>query len=201
MHISSTHRISRTVYLHPRLIDRRNLVGRLEKRHATNKFASVQDSSGNEYKRAVERVEKRVCFTSKHSFARIGTLVLPPPPLSPSSPHSFIPLRPSLSFEPGAHVPARPRVLLATILAYTAKSGQPFISHPTWKAAANQSDLTPRKNIELRRGGGGGVGEGRVTGGRGLGKKSFKIKTVKQTNNQISAYIINEDTPGNGQKY
>lgn len=81
MHISSTHRIS-----HIRLIDRRNLVGRLEKRHATNKFASVQDSSGNEYKRAVERVEKRVCFTSKHSFARIGTLVLPPPPLSPSSP-------------------------------------------------------------------------------------------------------------------
>lgn len=42
------------------------------------------------------------------------------------------------------------------------------------------------------------MGEGRVTGGRGLGKKSFKIKTVKQTNNQISAYIINEDTPGNG---
>lgn len=27
-----------------------------------------------------ERVEKRVCFTSKHSFARIGTLVVPPPP-------------------------------------------------------------------------------------------------------------------------
>lgn len=123
------------------------------------------------------------------------------PSLSP--PRSFIPLRPSLSFEPGAHVPARPRVLPATILAYTAKSGQPFISHPTRKAAANQSNLTPRKNIELRRGGGGGgVGEGRVTGGRGwLGKKSFKIKTVKQTNNQISAYIINEDTPGNGQKY
>lgn len=46
------------------------------------------------------------------------------------------------------------------------------------------------------------MGEGRVTGGQGwLGKKSFKIKTVKQTNNQISAYIINEDTPGNGQKY
>lgn len=129
----------------------------------------------------------------------------PPPPLFPPS-HPLVrssPFDRLCPSQPGAHVPARPRVLPATILAYTAKSGQPFISHPTRKAAANQSDLTPRKNIELRRGGGGGgVGEGRVTGGRGwLGKKSFKIKTVKQTNNQISAYIINEDTPGNGQKY
>lgn len=86
-------------------------------------------------------------------------------------------------------------------LAYTAKSGQPFISHPTWKAAANQSDLTPRKNIELHRAGGGVCAKGASRTVRGLGKKSFKIKTVKQTNNQISAYIINEDTPGYGWKY
>lgn len=67
-------------------------------------------------------------------------------------------------------------------LAYTAKSGQPFISHPTWKAAANQSDLTPRKNIELHRAGG-GVREGRVTNGPGVGKKNRS--KLKQWSRQI----------------
>lgn len=61
-------------------------------------------------------------------------------------------------------------------LAYTAKSGQPFISHPTWKAAANQSDLTPRKNIELHRAGGGCARRARHERSGGWEKNRSKLK-------------------------
>ena len=83
------------------------------------------------------------------------------------------------------------------VRAYTFENGRPFISHPTDERTLTNRTLpraktsnrtrpsVQRKRGEraLRRGG----------AGRGETKKSFRIKTGKQKNNQISAYIINED--------
>lgn len=83
------------------------------------------------------------------------------------------------------------------VRAHTLENGRPFISHPTGERTPTNRTLpraktsnrtrpsVQRKRGEraLRRGG----------AGRGEMKKSFRIKTGKQKNNQISAYIINED--------
>lgn len=142
------------------------------------------------------------CF-SKYRW-RIGCLSLSPayrfssasPSLSLSLSFSFS-LGPSVSLSLQGSTRSITTTRATYVRAHTLENGRPFISHPTGERTPTNRTLpraktsnrtrpsVQRKRGEraLRRGG----------AGRGEMKKSFRIKTGKQKNNQISAYIINED--------
>lgn len=90
------------------------------------------------------------------------------------------------------------------VYAHTLENGRPFISHPTGERTPTNRTLPraktsnrTRPSMQRKRGEREREKEcalRRDGAGRRETKKSFRIKTGKQKNNQISAYIINEDT-------
>lgn len=104
------------------------------------------------------------------------------------------------SFSPWkAHVPSRPRVLRTYV--HTRSRERPTFHFPPHRASGRrpigpypaQKHRTAHDRACNENGGERARSLGRDAG-RGETKKSFRIKTGKQKNNQISAYIINEDT-------
>jgi len=104
-------------------------------------------------------------------------------------------IRLSLFLSGEAHVPSRPRVLRTYVhtrsrtadLSFPtplASGRRPIGPYPAQKHRTAHDRACNESGVRALRWGG---------AGRGETKKSFRIKTGKQKNNQISAYIINED--------
>lgn len=117
-----------------------------------------------------ERVEKRVCFTSKHPFARIRTFVCLPLQQSLIL-SSFVSLSFLFVFRTGlAHVPASTTCVTRTI--WRIRRRVASLSFPTPLEKRPPTNRTsPRVKTLNCTGRVGGVREGRVTNGPGVGKK------------------------------